>query len=330
MKIEDAITPVSPGRVGGGRADWFMRKIFRILRSRNQRHNRHLWPFVRIWRDSSGAINRFRAFGRSVPVTPLVQGFDPADEVVHLILSGPSVAEIAYDQMDIRSAMGVNGAISLAGKFDLPFKYYCIIDQNFVRDRIDLVREIVSRDLTLYVSPEVLRYIIQGVPQDLIRCRICIIELLVERAYERRAAPAALVRLAQVSPDLHLLDAEQGLGFSFNVAQGVFDADTVAYAALQVLLSSGARTVYVHGLDLTLDNGLRFYAEGDSPQASRLARHFKGVIEPSFRFAAQRWRERGLSVFNLSSVSALSAEVIERKDWRELLKPCSTERSETA
>ena len=89
-----------------------------------------------------------------------------------------------------------------------------------MRDRIALVREIVSRDLTLYVSPEVLRYIVQGVPQEEIRCRICIIELILERAYQRSTAPATLVRMVQANPDLHLLDAELGLGFSFNAALG--------------------------------------------------------------------------------------------------------------
>lgn len=328
--MDQAISPAPPGHIGGGRADRFVRKLFCMLRSRSQRHNQHLWPFVRIQRDSLGTISGYRAFGRSVPVTPLDEGYDPSDETVHLILSGPSIAEIPYDRMNIQCAMGVNGAIVLANKYDLPFKYYCIIDQNFVRDRIALVREIVSRDLTLYVSPEVLRYIVQGVPQEEIRCRICIIELILERAYQRSTAPATLVRMVQANPDLHLLDAELGLGFSFNAALGVFDADTVAYAALQVLFSYGARNLYVHGLDLSLENGLRFYDEGVSPQSSRLARHFARVIEPSFRFAARHWAERGLSVYNLSPVSALPPDVIERKDWRELLKPGAVERNETA
>ncbi|MCH3837593.1 hypothetical protein LZB74_09445, partial [Campylobacter jejuni] len=82
--------------------------------------------------------------------------------------------------------------IALARKFNLQFKYYCIIDQNFVRDRIDLVREIVACDLTVYVLPDVLRYIMQGIPQEEIRCRICIIEFISERAYQRSAAPAVL------------------------------------------------------------------------------------------------------------------------------------------
>jgi KDO transferase-3 len=168
--------------------------------------------------------------------------------------------------------------------------------------------------------PEVLRYIMQGIPQESIRCRICIIELISERAYQRSVAPAVLKRMAAATPDVKLLDAKQGLGYSFDVALGVFDADTVAYAALQVLVSGGARHVYVHGLDLTLQNGLRFYDEGPSPQASRLARNFSRLIEPSFRFAAAQWRTRGVSVFNLSPISALSADIIERLDWQVLLK----------
>jgi len=314
------MSSTSTAHVGGGRADRFVRKLFRLLRSRTQRHNQHLWPFVRIWRDRTGVISGFRAFGRSLPLTPLAQGYDRADETVHLILSGPSVAQIPYDQLDIRVAMGVNGAIALARKFDLPFKYYCISDQNFVRERIELVREIVSRDLTLYVFPEVLRYIMQGIAQDQIRCRICVIEMISERAYQRSTAPAVLKRIAAASPDVQLLDAKLGLGYSFDASLGVFDADTVAYAALQVLVSGGARQVYVHGLDLTVQNGLRFYGEGDRPQTSRLTRNFPHLIEPSFRFAAEQWRARGVSVFNLSPVSALSPDIIERLDWQAFLK----------
>ncbi|AMG45434.2 hypothetical protein HGQ98_21510 [Achromobacter ruhlandii] len=316
----DSIASSPPTPVGGSRADRFARKLFRMLRSRTQRHNQHLWPFVRIWRNPAGVICGFRAFGRTVPITPLEQGYDPDDREVHLILSGPSIAEIPYDRLDMGAAMGVNGSIALMHKFKVPFKYYCIIDQNFVRDRIDLVREIVACDLTLYVLPEVLRYIMQGIPQELIRCRICIVELISERAYQRSAAPAVLKRMAAASPDLQLLDAKQGLGYSFDASLGVFDADTVAYVALQVLISGGARKVYLHGLDLTLQHGMRFYDEGQTPQTSRLARNFARLIEPSFRFAAPQWRSRGVSVINLSPVSALPPEVIERQDWHTLLK----------
>ena len=140
-----------------------VRKLFRMLRSRSQQHNQHLWPFVRIQRDSLGTISGYRAFGRSVrrrwtKDTTLRRNRSSDPE-------RPFHRGNPYDRMNIQCAMGVNGAIVLANKYDLPFKYYCIIDQNFVRDRIALVREIVSRDLTLYVSPEVLRYIVRACPR---------------------------------------------------------------------------------------------------------------------------------------------------------------------
>lgn len=304
--------------IGSGRSDRLVRKIYRAFRSRTQRHNQHLWPFVRIARDRVGAITGFKAFGKSVKLTPLSEGFDPAHKEVHLILSGPSVAEIRYDELDIKVAMGVNGSIVLARQFDLPFRYYCIIDQTFVRQRIDLVREVVARDLTLYVTPDVLRYLMQGIPPETYRCRICVIELVSERAYERRASPEVLSDLVASSPELKLFNAREGLGYSFNASLGVFDADTVAYPALQVLVSGGAQTVYLHGLDITASKGLRFYDEGDNPQFSRLGRNFERLIEPSFRFAAALLRKRNVNIFNLSPISSLSGEVIPRFDWHDL------------
>ena len=107
--MNDSMFSPPSDHVGGGRADRFVRKLFRMLRSRTQRHNQHLWPFVRIWRDKDGAISAYRAFGRSLRITPLSQGYDPADKVVHLILSGPSISEIPYDRMNIGVAMGVTG-----------------------------------------------------------------------------------------------------------------------------------------------------------------------------------------------------------------------------
>ena len=82
--------------------------------------------------------------------------------------------------------------------------------------------------------------------------------------------------------------------------------NAVSYTHLDVY----KRQVYLHGLDLTLQHGMRFYDEGETPQTSRLARNFARLIEPSFRFAAQQWRGRGVSAINLSPVSALPPEAV--------------------
>jgi KDO transferase-3 len=307
------------GMVGDQRSDRFWRKCYAMFRGRRMQHNRHLWPHVSIKRDDNGAISSFSAFGRSIVLTPLHDAFREHHDSLHLILSGPSVGEIQYDRLDIKAAMGVNGSIALARHFDIPYKYYCVIDQNFVRRRIQLMREVVSRDLTLFVTPDVLRYMMQGISPTLYKCRICVIELVSERAFQANSRPAELLAMAQANPGMAVFDAQRSLGYSFDVASGVFDADTVAYAALQLLVAGGVKGIYIHGLDLGFSGGQRFYDEGAHPEGSRLTRNFDRLIEPSFSQAADLLKARGIRLFNLSMNSALPDRVIPKLDWRSLI-----------
>lgn len=305
--------------VGDKPLDRFWRKFYALFRSRRMQHNRHLWPYVSIGRDAQGAINAFSAFRHVVPVTPLQQAFIEHHDTVHVILSGPSVAEIAYDRLPMQAAMGVNGSISLARQFDIPFRYYCVIDQNFVRRRIDLMRQVVERDLTLFVTPDVLRYMVQGMPwPERYKCRICVIEVVSERAYLPHFSPDELAAMAKANPALSLFDSQRSLGYSFDLASGVFDADTVAYAALQILVAGGVGRIYMHGLDLGFSGARRFYKEAQ-PENSRLVRNFDRLIEPSFSQAAALLKARGVDVFNLSLNSALSDRIIPKLDWRTLV-----------
>lgn len=317
LEIGDAVV-LHNGKVGNQRLDRFWRKCYAMFRGRRMQHNRHLWPYVSIKRDGHGAITAFSAFGRALALTPLHEAFREKHESLHLILSGPSIAEIQYDRLPMQAAMGVNGSIALARKFDIPFKYYCVIDQNFVRRRIDLMREVVSRDLTLFVTPDVLRYMMQGISPTLYKCRICVIEVVSERAYQPNSLPDELMALGLANPGMSVFDAEHSLGYSFDVARGVFDADTVAYAALQVLVAGGVNGIYIHGLDLGFSSGRRFYDEGSQPETSRLIRNFERMIEPSFSHAAALLKARGVRLFNLSLDSALSDRIIPKLDWRSL------------
>ena len=57
------------------------------------------------------------ALRHALGVTPLQTAFSsirrPAGDVAHLILSGPSVADIGYSELDLPAVMGVNGSIAL-------------------------------------------------------------------------------------------------------------------------------------------------------------------------------------------------------------------------
>ena len=77
VKMDQAISPAPPGHIGGGRADRFVRKLFRMLRSAasgTTSISGRLSASSEIRWEPSVVI---RAFGRSVPVTPLDEGYDP-------------------------------------------------------------------------------------------------------------------------------------------------------------------------------------------------------------------------------------------------------------
>ena len=113
-------------------------------------------------------------------VTPVQTAFSsirrPAGDVAHLILSGPSVADIGYSELDLPAVMGVNGSIALRRSHPhLRFAYYAMLDAGFVSRRRDLVADVLAQDL-LFVTPEVLRGIAQLFSPDDIRCRIAVFE----------------------------------------------------------------------------------------------------------------------------------------------------------
>ena len=126
-------------------------------------------------------------------VTPVQTAFSsirrPAGDVAHLILSGPSVADIGYSELDLPAVMGVNGSIALRRSHPhLRFAYYAMLDAGFVSRRRDLVADVLAQDLLLFVTPEVLRGIAQLFSPDDIRCRIAVFESAPARVPAPRAA----------------------------------------------------------------------------------------------------------------------------------------------
>ncbi|HLR78468.1 MAG TPA: hypothetical protein VK062_05385, partial [Burkholderiaceae bacterium] len=298
-----------------------LRRTVRALRGRANRHNAHLWPYVSITRDRAGHITRIAVQGYDIPLTRLDDAFASMGDNVHIVLSGPSVAEIDYARLPRLQAMGVNGSILLQDRADIDFPFYCLIDRTFVRNRPDVVDRIVSEQgRVLFVTPDVVRYICDYVPLDRIRCRICLIEDIAEAAYKPACSPASLKALQAAGRDILVFDEQVPLGFSFDPCVGWFDADTVAYVALQVAVWGGARRVYFHGLDIKgAASAPRFYHEGNRPLGSRLEQNFDRLIEPSFRQAVAHLRDRGVDVYNLSPDSALRPDVMPHMPWQKLV-----------
>ncbi|WP_338880766.1 hypothetical protein WHX56_06280 [Achromobacter veterisilvae] len=305
-----------------------LRYFYRYTRPRAYRHNETLWPFVKPRRDAAGRLAGCELRGvRGPATTPLEQLARSIRGDAHLILSGPSVAQIDYARCPLGVAMGVNGSIALRRQQPtLRFDYYAMLDAGFVRRRRDLVAEVLAQDLTLFVTPEVYRWIAFLFDRQSVRCRIALFEEVHQRALRPRARPEELEAQSAAGPGLVLFDARHPVhahGFSLDPPRGLFGGGTVAYTALQLLAWLGAKTVYLHGLDLTAAAGPRFYESAAAQLPTALDRQFPGHIEPAFRRAGRLLAERGIKVYNLSPASRLGGDVFEKRHWSCLLSPAA-------
>jgi len=319
--------PILASRV----ATWMMRRLYRYSHPRAMRHNQALWPLVKVRRDQRGRL--VECVIRGVSPSPALADLDleprHPGQTAHLILSGPSVAEIDYDRLTLDYVMGVNGSIALQARHpNLRFDYYAILDTGFMDKRRHLVDQILAQDLLLLCTPEVVKWIALRIPPRRIGCRLGVFEEVHQRALCPRPTPQALAAQLAGDPDLVLFDAYRPVhahGYSLDVRRGLFGGGTVAYSALQFLTWLGFSRIYVHGLDLKdAHNRPRFYETDKDKAGTALTRQFASHIEPAFRDAGALLRSRGVQVYNLSLDSALGEDVFPKLDWRTLAAPRET------
>jgi len=109
----------------------------------------------------------------------------------------------------------------------------------------------------------------------------------------------------------------RSIAFSKDLAQGFFDARTVAYVALQLAYHLGFEEVLLVGVDLDQSVG-RFYENGQGQcSPCGLDQHWESRILPSLTLMAREVVNEHFHVYNLSSISRIPAELIPRVNLRE-------------
>lgn len=293
--------------------------FYRYTHSRAHRHNERLWPHVAIGRDAEQRIASISYRGSPLPLARREPAPRASLGTCHIIASGPSINQIAYDELALAHVMGVNGAIALADTQPVRFDYYCFNDTGFVRNRPELVRKVMTRDLLLFTTPLCLWYVLQQMPMADIRCRIFPIELPQTRAL----MPAR--DMAEVMADNRhgaytLFDGPRALGFSHDIRRGAFNAGTIAYTALQIMVWLGYSEIILHGVDLKEAASVpRFYETQADKLPTTLDQYLHSDILPAFKQAARMLHGSGVRIVNLSPDSALAGDEFEARDWRSLV-----------
>jgi Kdo-III transferase WaaZ len=293
---------------------WYLRKAL----PKSLRHMNRLHPDFRLERrgtenDASYDIYwKGRKAGQTNPLSALRQ---PASRQCFIVATGPSLAQLDVSQLAGQPCFGVNGAIALAEDSKLSFQYHLVSDGSFVRDRFPLVRRMIGSGAECLFSFAALSMICELEPALLASPNLYLLPEMNYRYRIPQLRPEAF-RAWATQQEYITLHPDPGfnsgrVGFSRDINQGVFTAQTVVFEALQVACYLKFRQVFILGLDLNASPGqARFYEQGDKVIKTRIDRDYAPCILPAFEVARDMAASHHIEIYNLSMDSRLPATVI--------------------
>lgn len=270
----------------------------RILLGRRRAHY-HAWlPTLRIEGRSAGQPGRILYRGRRLLA---LSGSDLLERrargKVLIVGSGPSAGGLMPEALSPRSALLLNGAISLIGKGLAEPLAVAIEDERFIWRHFDLLARMVTPDIPMLLSPGVIRTLCDIAP-DFIGGRPVILIDDIRKPYGRpRRDEAELAALDHVS-------LRGQAGFSTDPDLGVFHGGSVVVTAAQFALATAAKEIGFIGVDIANADQPRFYEAAGDAAFSGVAAAERRILD-HLALAAEIAKRRGVTFVNHSAVSAL-------------------------
>lgn len=286
----------------------FFKQIYRYTHPRRYRHNENLWPYIKFTRSEAGHIDTLRYRGKTVPLYNLSSLSDEKPEKLLIVATGPSVKNTDFSRLKNIPAMGLNGA--WFKHQEVKFNYYVIIDMTFLDRHMEMVKEVVSQpDLIFFTTMHGIIKIINALSLAAIKCHLALIEDACFKIMQPKIFPAE-IGSNYINNELVSIYKGQGhIAFSYDIRQGIFDAGTVAYWALQIAAFMQSKTVVFAGLDMNNFSQPRFYETENDRLPSFLEEKFTDLILPAFFHASQCLARQNTRVYNLSLNSAIPANI---------------------
>lgn len=295
------------------------KQIYRYTHPRNMRHNENLWPFVKIKRDNTGAISHLVYRSKNVPLVDLSTLKGGFTGSVLLTATGPSIKKIDFAAIPHIPTVGVNGAWHLNKHLD--FKFYIIVDMLFVDNKPDIIKEIIEKeDLVLFTTMHGIIRIIDNFTIDKIKCKLAVIEDKCYPVYKEKISNTDIYNKFNSNKEIAFSTENINIAFNHDIRNGIFDAGTVIYWALQILAFLGFKNIYIAGLDMTNFTTPRFYETKNNMLPSFLAEKLQDIIIPAFSLASLELKKDGIDVINLSPESAIPSHIFPKMDYRDAFK----------
>lgn len=297
----------------------FTKQIYRYTHPRSMRHNENLWPFVKIQRDESGAISNLVYKKQTIPLLNLSVLKENFDGSILLTATGPSINEIDFSAIPVLPTVGVNGAWHLHQKID--FNFYIIVDMIFMDNKTDLLRQIIDKkDLILLTTMHGVVRLLEKFSLKNIKCKLAIIEDKCFQIFKPRISSNDIHSTFKSQENIKFSKEHKNIAFNYDIRNGVFDAGTVVYWVLQILVYLGFNKIYIAGLDMTNFSTPRFYETQENMLPSFLDDKLHDIIIPAFSLARQALSYRNVDVINLSLESAIPPHIFPKMDYRDAFK----------
>ncbi|HKM97138.1 MAG TPA: sugar glycosyltransferase [Buttiauxella sp.] len=297
----------------------FTKQIYRYTHPRTMRHNENLWPYVKIQRNDFGAISKLSYKRDLIPLLDLSALKDSFEGDALLTATGPSIKKIDFSKLSDLTAVGVNGAWHLNELVN--FSIYIIVDMLFIDKKTELLKQIVdNKDLILFTTMHGVVKLVDNFSLKNIKCKLSIIEDKCSQIFKPQISSNEIYSTFCSQPQISFLPESKNIAFNYEIRNGVFDAGTVVYWALQILSFLGFKKIYIAGLDMTNFSSPRFYETTANMLPSFLDEKLHDIIIPAFTLASQALSNKNIDVINLSLDSAIPSYIFTKLDYRDAFK----------
>ena len=244
------------------------------------------------------------------------------DDNLWLIASGPSLKGLNLRHLANETVMAVNGSIIACQQHDISPRYYASTDRDFFEHRMPLIEAAVASGAHCFFSYNGIARICEKAPEILKGSSISLLESA-NRYYGVAQLPAAEFADSCSQDNNGLVVHQAGnskIGWSYDIAKGVFASNTIAYSACQIANYLKAPNVFIAGMDLGASKGesIRAYESGDQARPSTLADSYETSILPAFEFMQSVPLHS--RCWNLSAKSRLPGSVIPKTSFDQALR----------
>lgn len=207
--------------------------------------------------------------------------------------------------------MGVNGAYFLKDKVN--FSLYLVVDMEFFDRKFEVISEVVNNPhILFFTTAHGIARIIDRIGSDNIRCQLALIEDICYKIYQPKIVCSGIATTFSHAENVQMHQQHNEICFSTDIRQGIFDAGTVAYWALQIITYLGFDNILIAGLDMNNFEKPRFYESNENKLPSYLADKVDNLVFPALELASDYFKAHAITVTNLSVNSAIPQQTFRK------------------